>query len=708
MTSKFTTTDNFIIRQPLYPINVLRRILEDSSKMFELFESEDFKRSILWVSKDLYEEYIKFLSESLSVKDENRMSQTLLKYAIRMTTRSTPFGEFASVGVGFYAGNTKITNPIRKKKWISLDAVLERLLFERIVRSEFEFKHSWFKYVLNGTMIRKGQYWHYLCTSLNGRLRFVVLDNNRILDKLLNGNKKVYTFNEIKFNIFGDSDIEENVKNNFILSLINKEIILPFYRPEAMCESWIKRMMPYIRDLSNPIIVTSELLKTIDSQTSADEIYNQLVTLSLNITDQSNNLKNIVQVVSYSSSNYKISEEVRDKILNTIEFFSKITPRKINVNIQNFIRDFQERYYQQAVSLLEVLNPEIGIGYGDSCVPSTNELVKNLNTDFHLKYSKHTLLNKFELLMQRKMAENNSSAIVLTDDDVKDLHPRIEEIPASISAVFNILGDKDDIISELHFSGSSATCLIGRFTLGEKKIRSIANSIAIHEANYYEKNGIIAEVNLLPNIRCGNVNYRSKFRKYRICNNNSTFSYDIPLSDLVILIEDGMIKLKSKKIGAFIIPRLSSAHNNYAGSDVVYQFLGDIQSQGECDGLFFSWGNLRCVHSHFPRVYYNDIIISLEEWSVDTSLFKEQKRYTSNKYLEWVRQNNLPRYIKLIDGDNELFVDNNCELSVRSLMRELKKHPKAYFREVPGAEDSMIKQKVKYLNQIIMPILKFN
>lgn len=710
MTTTFTTTDSFIIRQPLYPIDVLIKILKDSNKMNDLFKSEKFKRSIIWVSTELYEEYTKFLSGSLSAKDENRMRQTLVKYAMRMTTRSTPFGEFASVGIGSFTDFTEIDKSRARKKRISLDAMLERYLFEKIVRNEVETQSSMFKFVLNGTIIRKGEYRYYICSSLYGRQRFVALESNRILDKLLNVRKKTFTFEEIKSIVFGSSDIEEGVKNKFILSLIDSEILLPFCHPEAMSKCWIDRVMGYVgdRDSRKALTCITELLRSIESLSAPAEIKPQLVALTSQITDNPINVKNMVQTVTYSSGSHKIKEGIKDRILKSIEFFSKITPRKTNVNLQNFIKDFQERYDHQTVPLLEVLNPEIGIGYGSSCLPGTNELVKKLNGHKNYGYKKYVLYNDFEQLLQRKIKESDFTTIFLTDDDVKNFNTKIGEIPASMSAVFNLLGDEEGTISELHFSGSSATCLIGRFTLGNRQIRSIANSVAVYEDDYYKTQGIIAEVNLLPNTRCGNVNYRSRFRKYRICNTISGSSYDIPLNDLAVTVENGVIRLKSMKSGKFIIPRLSSAHNNYAGSDVVYQFLGDLQAQGELNCLMFSWGSLRQVYSHFPRVYYGDMIISLEEWSVDTGSFKEYNRFSSQRYLEWVQENKLPRYIKLIDGDNELFIDNECELSIKTLMGELKKHPRACFREIPAVTDFRGSRKVRYINQIIIPILRTN
>lgn len=339
-------------------------------------------------------------------------------------------------------------------------------------------------------------------------------------------------------------------------------------------------------------------------------------------------------------------------------------------------------------------------------MPKTNELINNIEYLSSEKNKEFPLLNKLEQLLQIKIKESNNNTIHLTDEDVKDLDSKVANMPASISAIFSLTGNNDEVISELHFSGTSATCLIGRFTLGYRKLKSIASIIASHEQNYYKNNGKIAEINLLPNSRCGNVNYRARFRKYRICSHKTTSYFDIPLNDLAVSIENGVIKLKSIKSGDYIIPRLSSAHNNYSGSDVVYQFLGDLQCQREINSLYFSWGKLRHFYTHFPRVYYKTIIISLEEWCLQTNLIKNKNDYQTKKYLNWIQEQNVPRFVKLVVGDNELLIDNECDLSIKTLFHELKNKQMAILRECPYMNELKLNDNPRYANQIIIPILK--
>lgn len=709
MNAYFTTTGLFVIRQPLYPICNIVKLLEESTKLSELYTSDKFKRSLLWVSSDLYKEYKKYINGRLNAKDIRRMSMTLLKYAIRMSIRSTPFGEFASVGIGIFSEFTNVNSIGKRKRWVSLDSIMESVLVEHINSIEIANCKDSFKLALNGTLIRKGAYMHFMRCSAKGKQCFSILKFNQIIQALYRRVRNVYSLNGVSDIIFKDTDIDDTIRQSFILNLIQSNILVPICRPEAMEKNWIERVRPKNKD---SIIILESIRKQLtlieSSCKTADEIERCISNIKESIPSDSKEFKNVVQSVSYSMNTQSISRHICQKIIDAIPFFSKISSVRISTfNLSKFKQDFKKRYELQSKPLLEVLNPEIGIGYGNTVIPKVNDLLVNIDSSITLQQSEFILRDNFEILLNHKIKDFKGKSICLTDDDVKDLEYKIKYMPASMSAVFNLIGKDDDILSELHFSGCSATCLIGRFTLGNRKIHNLAEKIANHEQSYYGDSTIIAEINLLPNTRSGNVNYRSRFRKYRICSVKTNSPYDIPLSSLYVSIENEIVRLKDVKSGKYVIPRLSSAHNNYAGTDAVYQFLGDIQSQSEIGSMMFSWGNLRYMYSHFPRVYYKDIILCLEEWSLNLKNIKENGKISIDKYIDWIKQNNLPRYVKLIDGDNELLVDHYSEQSVMALLTEIKNRSIIYLREYP--EITMIKgyRYNKYSNQIIMPILKY-
>lgn len=414
--------------------------------------------------------------------------------------------------------------------------------------------------------------------------------------------------------------------------MIKTGILLPAILPEAMSQSWLPRCVTdeTVRNdrktLCKNLMSTLQHLSTLSDHSKCKKNLDKISSIS---NACSSSPKNIVQIVEYTTTLQTLNKKYADKILTALPFFAKLMSNvSLHPNLSKFIRAFQKRYEMQSVPLMEALNPEIGIGYGDSICPHANLLLQGLVYTNKGNHSQKTIiLSELEKILKRKRDNALNEIIRLDDNDVSALESQISRLPSSFSAVFDFIDslDGEAVISELHFSGISAACLPGRFTLGDKSIDQMVSKIARYEEKAYREDGIVAEINLLPTYRSGNVNQRSQFRKYRICPFVSGNKNDIPLSNLYVSVKNGKVVLTKGKYGKKVYPRLSSAHNHYAQTDVLYQFLGDVQNQDNLTTMMFSWGRLRSMYTHFPRVYYNDIIISLKEWNVENKRFLEGK-----------------------------------------------------------------------------------
>ncbi|URZ14285.1 lantibiotic dehydratase [Clostridium felsineum] len=106
--------DFFMIRTPLLPINsydnIFNNDLDEESIIKELIKiSKDpiIRESIAVASLDLLNSLDK-LETCKNKKEKNQIISSLLKYFIRMTTRTTPFGEFSGVTLGKFSEKTDI------------------------------------------------------------------------------------------------------------------------------------------------------------------------------------------------------------------------------------------------------------------------------------------------------------------------------------------------------------------------------------------------------------------------------------------------------------------------------------------------------------------------------------------------------------------------------------------------------------------------
>ncbi len=102
--SLFQLSDYFLLRTPLLPATVAVDLLTIKEadvmeeKLRHLFQGEQLKEALFLASPTFSVEIEKWLEYKKA--SSLKMITSLLKYAIRMSSRSTPFGLFAGVSLG--------------------------------------------------------------------------------------------------------------------------------------------------------------------------------------------------------------------------------------------------------------------------------------------------------------------------------------------------------------------------------------------------------------------------------------------------------------------------------------------------------------------------------------------------------------------------------------------------------------------------------
>ena len=198
--------------------------------------------------------------------------------------------------------------------------------------------------------------------------------------------------------------------------------------------------------------------------------------------------------------------------------------------------------------------------------------------------------------------------------------------------------------------------------------------------------------------------------------------FQIPLSDLYISVKGKNVFLHSKRLNKRVVPRLSTAHNFGLNSMPVYHFLCDMQTQGLRGGIGFSWGSLSNEYEFLPRILYKNVVLSLAKWTIQvadfTKLLELEEKKEANfppsetamqNLKNWREEKQLPRYVVLPDGDNELFVDMESRLSVQTLISVIKKRKSFQLEEFPfDPENALVKDEHgnAYTNEFVFGFYK--
>ena len=144
----------------------------------------------------------------------------------------------------------------------------------------------------------------------------------------------------------------------------------------------------------------------------------------------------------------------------------------------------------------------------------------------------------------------------------------------------------------------------------------------------------------------------------------------------------------------------------------VYHFLCDLQKQNLTSNIYFDWGILNFEAKFLPRVSYDNIILSLAQWNLQKSDYKGLVDVNDDELLEqihkWRQANKMPRYIAISDSDNELLIDLENSLCVKTFISIIKNRNTIRIVEVIYDIESTIVKSVEghFMNQVIIPFFK--
>ena len=385
-----------------------------------------------------------------------------------------------------------------------------------------------------------------------------------------------------------------------------------------------------------------------------------------------------------------------------------------------FIKKFNVRFEGQFVQLDKLLDDESGISFS-SDTGYESELLAGLNISKprygNVQMQPTSLMDS--IIASEVSAPQNSASqtIKLRSKDLakKVTNSAIDEfIPVSFAAIVSLYEDsnQETIIKFNGSYGPSAANLLGRFCHLNNGLKSyVKNHLAKEEE--HSPDVIFAEVVHMPEGRPGNVIARPHLRQYEIvfmADSSLSSKFQIPVSDLFVWVEGGIVKLWSKRLEKQVIPRLSSAHNYSARSLSVYKFLCMLQSQSGRAPSFELPSSLR-FSSFIPRIMLDDIILSEKTWRIPR---KELEVLLSNDEVDPARLSQLKERYQMDDwvsyaqGDNVLQLNIRNPIMLNILLSETSGHIQVELKEVLAFH---YKTPIKshgddyFANELIIPFL---
>ena len=712
--------NRFLIRTPYYSFNYFEK-----ENIEKLYLDNTIQEAVYLASPVLYKELQKLLNgEIKDKKEKERIHISLYKYISRMATRSTPFGLFAGCSVGEVENTTQIVLNSLVQKHTRLDMYYLCALSQAL--TQLPDVRSQIIYYPNTSLYRTGNKYRYIEYRYANERRvhqISAVDRSVYLDQILEKAKKGVKISDL-IDYLTKREIQKEDAVDFIMELIDSQIIISEINPLVTGGdflSFLINRLKTVRSEEEIFLLTKELNNRINElnnlQENAFVLYEKTITIidKLKIPYEEKFLFQVDMLRKTSVAT--ISKEIINELQATMTFLNKITPVWKNETLTKFQQAFYDRYEDREIPLMKVLDPDLGIGYPMDINPGD---ISPLLDKFFLPLQsqpKNHQFTPFQSLLFSKMQEcfsNKVKEIVFTDDDVKAFKENWDDLPPTLSCMFEMIKENQacTLIKFNSCGGSCGANLLARFSHMDKKIDEWVKEIAAKEQELIP-DVIFAEIAHLPDSRVGNILSRPHIRDYEIlylANSDLPHENLIYMSDLMLSVRKGRLFLRSKKLNREIIPRLTTAHNYHNNPMPVYQFLCDLQIQNGRGGLHFHWSYLGDELLFLPRIRYKNTILSLATWKIKVEELKHLFLLKDDHQLitvcgQWREKNQLPRYVLLPEGDNELFVDWENTLSVRTLFSIIKKRQTISFTEfIFDSQNDAVKDQNGngYLNECIV------
>jgi lantibiotic biosynthesis protein len=698
--------ESFVLRSPVFPINFIDKMLAGKDipeeQLFEVCKQPVVEEALFLASPDLHSQMKERLNGKLTdPKKVKKLHWALMRYILRMTTRSTPFGLFAGFGVGRWDNETRIElAPIEEyTRHTRLDmnylcALALELAKHPVIKENI-------KYYPNSSMYRVGaqlRYVEYRYKNARRTHHIVAVDHTDYLETVLALASKGALLKDMAELLVSDEiTIEES--REFIEELINSQVLVNEMEPAITGPEFLDQIsvvlekIKGIDDILSVIRHIKELLQEVDNNRIGTTIsYYNRIAEDLKPLNTEFELKFLFQTdMVKPTKNCELDSNIGEDVLAGMVILNKLTPKPTATTLTQFRDAFFERYETKEIPLLQVLDTEIGLGYRqNSGAGDVSPLVDDLALPSAPATGQEIRWNAVQSFLLKKYKEaiaSNSYEIEINDKEVESFPSDWNDLPDTLSTMVQIVKDKNETdpkptIFVSGLGGSSAGNLLGRFCHADQPTDVFVKEITKKEEEL-NPNYILTEIIHLPESRVGNVLLRPVLRPYEIpylAKAAVPEEFQIKLEDLMVSVKMNRVVLRSKRLNKEIIPHLTNAHNYSYNALPVYHFLCDLQTQNLRGGIGFNWGPFAAEYEFQPRVTYRNLIFSPATWNIRKESFDKYTEIKDDNELynaiqEWRKQLRIPAEVLLADSDNKLYINLENIMCIRTLFSVTQNRP---------------------------------
>lgn len=679
-------------------------------RLRRLLASAEVREAIFLASPDLDDAVNEWLDDP-DADGYGGVVGAVLRYLTRMATRPTPFGTFAGCSTGTVGdGPTALRLASRQQHRRStrldlgyLTDIAEAVAADPEVRQELRFR-------TNSSLYRVSDAVRYVECRTGGSSRshhLVSLPATDALDAALASATDGATIAELAAAVAA-TGANHDAAATYAERLVDRQVVVAEELGVAITGP--DPLAPLLDGLQRHV-QTKQLGDTLDRVTTtlaeidsagvgASPTRYRAMAAELEEAPVEREQGRLFQVdLAIQAERANLSDAVVAELRRAVDLLHRFARTEGETELSRFREAFVRRYEDAAVPLVEALDEERGIGFGASDpAPLLRDIDFPSSPEEHVRWGHREQWLLQQLLDHdgdptRELVLSRADLDVLSDDDPPPPLPDALAVKGTLAGTPEQLAEDRFQFVVQGIGGPSGANLLGRFCGADPDLeRGVQRHLRAEEAA--DPDAVFAEVVHLPEGRVGNVLARPVLRDAEIAYLGRSGAADaarLPVTDLLVAVQGESIQLWSARLGRRIVPRLTTAHNFSGPTSLpLYRFLCALQQAGTAARLGWSWGPLATA-PFLPRVRYGRLVLAVARWTLDEDELGDLGTPSGADAVRTVRRlrdrRRLPRWVRLVDGDNRLLVDLENVVAVESLLGLLRGRSSAVLEELfPSTE----------------------
>jgi lantibiotic biosynthesis protein len=691
-------------------------------------------RDAIFVASPSLDEALEVWRREPDSKQGRKLESAVVSYFSRAAARATPFGLFAGCTTGTIDTQTSLHLQARERyerhSRLDMDylwALAEAVERDPQLRKLFVYEPNSSLYETAGRLrLAEAR-----LTATGRSYHLVAVDKSPYLTAVLE-NAQGGTTLEAAAEVLVDDEIGQAEAEEYVAELVENQLLVSDARPVVTGGEPVPGLVATLIRHAATAQIAARLdearaaLEAIDAAGlgASPHRYRAIGSVLADLPAQPE-MSRLVQVdLVKPAQEVTLGSRVVAEITRGVRILHQLAAPQESGGLARFREAFSRRYETREIPLVEALDEEIGIGFerSDSPLAEASPLLAGL--PFPAGDREAMPWTGRDALLLGKLAHalaEGADEITLEASDLEALASQQQRpLPDDFYVVAKVAAESDRAIAQGAFrvflqyvDGPPGALMLGRFCHADQTLHEFVRT-ELRAEEERRPEAVFAEIVHLPDGRTGNILCRPVLREYEIPylgRSGAPTDRQIPVTDLLVSVRNDRIVLRSRRLGREVVPRLTTAHDEDWRNLGVYRFLCALQRQDVVSDLKWDWGPLRDA-PFLPGVVSGRLVLSRARWKLTEAELLAlgqpgiADQFAAAQALRAERR--LPRYVVLVDRDQQLVIDLDNVLSVAALGHHLRGQRQASLVEMfPGPDELCVTgPEGRFVHELVVPFVQ--